>query len=135
MDRQGALELLKKYVKNDKLIKHCIATSSIMKGLAKELKKDEKRWELLGLLHDIDYELVEGDMNKHGVVGAEILREHGFDEDFCETIKRHNYTLFKAKTVEDIALQSADNVSGLIIACALVKGKKITSVTPKTVKE
>ena len=135
MDRSEALELLKKYIKNDKLIKHCIATSAIMKELAKELGEDEKRWELLGLLHDIDYELVEGDMNRHGIVGADILKQHGFDDEFCETIKRHNYYLFKAEKPVDIALQSADNISGLIIACALVKGKKITAVTPKTVRE
>jgi predicted hydrolase (HD superfamily) len=35
----------------------------------------------------------------------------------------------------EIALQAADSVSGLIIACALVKGGKLTEVTPKTVKK
>ena len=134
MDRGSALELLKKYLKNDKLVKHCIATSAIMKELAKELGEDEERWELLGLLHDIDYELVEGDMKRHGVVGAEILSDY-FDEDFCNTIKRHNYHLFDPKTKEEIALVASDNISGLIIACALVKGRKITSVTSKTVRE
>ncbi len=134
MDRSSALGLLKRYLKNDKLVKHCIATSAIMKELAKELGEDEKRWELLGLLHDIDYELVEGDMSKHGVVGAEILKEF-FDEEFCNTIKRHNYHLFEPKTKEDIALVASDNISGLIIACALVKNRKITAVTPKTVRE
>jgi len=134
MDRSEALELLRSYIKNDKLIKHCIATSAIMKELAKELGEDEKRWELLGLLHDIDYELVEGDMNRHGIVGSEILRKY-FDESFCETVKHHNYFLFQPKSREEIALVASDNISGLIIACALVKGRKITAVTPKTVRE
>lgn len=134
MDRNFALNLLKKYLKNDKLVKHCIATSAIMKELAKELGEDEKRWELLGLLHDIDYELVEGDMKRHGIVGSEILKEF-FDDDFCNTVKRHNYYIFEPKTKEDIALIASDNISGLIIACALVKGRKITAVTPKTVRD
>ncbi len=136
MDRDSALNLLKQYIKNDRLIKHCIAVGAIMKELAKELGEDEKKWEIIGILHDIDYEMVEGDMNKHGVVGAEILKKHGVDDDICEIVKRHNHTLFGdyEKPVE-IALQSADAVSGLIIACALVKGGKITEVTPKTVKK
>ncbi len=135
MDKNRALELLKKYIKNEKLIKHCIATGAIMKKIAKELGEDEKRWELIGILHDIDYELVEGDMEKHGIVGAEILKKEGFDDDFCETIKRHNYHLFKAERPVEIALQSADNISGLIIACALVKKGRISDVTKKTVRD
>ncbi len=136
MDRDSALNLLKQYIKNGRLIKHCIAVGAIMKELAKELGEDEKKWEIIGILHDIDYEMVEGDMNRHGVVGAEILKKHGVDDDICEIVKRHNHTLFDdyEKPVE-IALQSADAVSGLIIACALVKGGKITEVTPKTVKK
>jgi putative nucleotidyltransferase with HDIG domain len=129
------MDLLTKYVKNDKLIKHCIATSAIMRELAKELGEDEERWALIGLLHDIDYEIVEGDMNRHGIVGSEILKNEGFDDDFCEIVKRHNYHLFEPKRKEEIALVASDNISGLIIACALVKGKKITAVTSKTVRE
>lgn len=136
MDRDLALNILRQYVKNEKLIRHCIAVGAIMRELAKELGEDENRWEIIGILHDIDYEIVEGDMNKHGIVGAEILKKHGLDDEICEIVKRHNHKLFGdyEKPVE-IALQSADAVSGLIIACALVKGGKITEVTPKTVKK
>ncbi len=136
MDRDSAIELLKKFVKNDRLVKHCIAVGAIMKEIARELGEDENRWEVIGILHDIDYEIVGGDMERHGIVGAEILKEHGFDEEICEVVKRHNHKIFGdyEKPVE-IALQSADALSGLIIACALVKGGKITEVTPKTVKK
>ena len=136
MDRREAIELLKRYVKNDRLIKHCIAVGAIMKELARELGEDEEKWEIIGILHDIDYEIVEGDMKKHGIVGSKILKEHGVDGEICEIVKRHNHMLFGdyEKPVE-IALQSADALSGLIIACALVKGGKITEVTPKTVKK
>ena len=130
------LELLKKYVKDEKLVKHCIATAAIMKELARELGGDEERWWTIGILHDIDYEQTQGDMEKHGLVGAEILRGEGVDEEIVEVVRRHNHVLFGdyEKPVE-IALQAADSVSGLIIACALVKGGKITEVTPKTVKK
>lgn len=130
------LELLKKYVKDDKLIKHCIATAAVMRELAKEFGEDEERWWAIGILHDIDYEQTQGDMEKHGIVGAEILLKEGVDEEIAEVVKRHNHLVFGnyEKPVE-IALQAADSVSGLVVACALVKGGKITEVTPKTVKK
>lgn len=136
MNRDEALELLKKYVKNENLVKHCIATAAIMKELAKELGEDAEKWELIGILHDIDYEITGGDMQKHGVVGYDILKENGVDDEIAEVVKTHNHMLFGnyEKPVE-IALQAADSVSGLIIACALVKSGKLSEVTPKTVKK
>ncbi len=120
------LEVLKKHVKDEKLIKHCIATAAVMKSLAKELGEDEERWWTIGILHDIDYELTGGDMEKHGAVGAEILLKEGFDAEIAEIVKRHNHMLYSdyEKPVE-IALQAADSVSGLVVACALVKGVKL----------
>ena len=135
MDREEALKLLRKYISNENLIKHCLATAAIMKGLAKRLGEDENRWEIIGLLHDIDYELVEGDMNKHGIRGYEILKSHGLSDDIAEAVKRHNYSLFEPESNAEIALQAADNLSGLVIACALVKNRKLSEVTPKTVKK
>jgi len=136
MNRDEALQLLKKYVKNENLVKHCIATAAIMKEIAKELGEDEKKWELIGILHDIDYELVNGDMQKHGIVGYEILKENGVDEEIAEVVKTHNHMLFgNYKKPVELALQAADSVSGLIIACALVKKGKLSEVTPKTVKK
>ena len=135
MDREEALKLLRKYISGENLIKHCIATAAIMKGLAKRLGEDENRWELIGLLHDIDYELVKGDMNKHGIRGYDILKSYGLNDDIAEAVKRHNYSLFEPENPAEIALQAADNLSGLVIACALVKNRKLSEVTPKTVKK
>ncbi len=136
LNRDEAIELLKKYVKNEKLIKHCIAVGAIMREIAKELGEDHNRWEVIGILHDIDYEIVKGDMNRHGILGAEILKKEGVDDEICEVVKRHNHMLFGdyEKPVE-IALQAADSLSGLAIACALVKGGMITEVTPKTIRK
>jgi len=136
LTREDALRLLRKYVKQENLIKHCIATAAVMREIAKHLGEDEHKWELIGILHDIDYELVGEDMTKHGLKGAEILSEEGVDGEIVEVVKRHNHTIFGdyEKPVE-IALQAADSVSGLIIAAALVKKGKLSEVTPKTVKK
>lgn len=129
------LEILRKYVSDESLIKHCIAVAGIMREVARELKEDEELWWKLGLLHDIDHELTKGDMSRHGVLGEEILLKEGF-RDIAELVKRHNHVLFGnyEKPVE-IALQASDSISGLIIACALVKGGKITDVSVKTIKK
>ncbi len=129
------IELLKKYVKDDKLIKHCIAVSAVMRGIARELGEDEELWARIGLLHDIDYEIVEGDMEKHGEMGAKILEKEGYG-DIAQIVRRHNHMRYgDYEEPVELALQAADSVSGLIIACALVKGGKIGEVTPKTVRK
>ncbi len=71
----------------------------------------------------------------HGAKGAEILGKHGIDPALAGIVRRHNHTFFSGtydRTVE-IALQAADSASGLIIACALVKGGRLSDVTVKTV--
>ena len=91
--------------------------------------------ELIGILHDIDFQIINGDMQQHGVRGKDLLVQHGFNLDFAEIVLRHNHFLHNG-TYErrvEIALQAADSVSGLVIACALVKGGQLSLVTAKTV--
>lgn len=135
MDRNAALKLLSEHVTSDSLKGHCIATAAVMKGLAAELGEEEALYELIGILHDIDFQEINEDMERHGLVGYEILKAAGVDENIAAPIRRHNHMLFGGDytTPVEICLQTADSVSGLIIACAYVKGGKITEVTPKTV--
>ena len=137
MDRALAIALLSRYVKDDHLVKHCLATGAVLKALAAHWGDDESRWETIGILHDNDYELVEGDMQQHGSRGAELLLEHGVMPDIAEIIKRHNHFLHNDAYEQrvEIALHAADSVSGLVIACALVKGGQLTLVTAKTVSK
>ncbi len=136
MNREEAIGLLKQYVHSDALFKHCLATAAIMKKIGEFCCEDAQKWETIGILHDIDYELVDEDMERHGPEGARILREHGIDESIAGVVERHNHMLYGPYEEQvEIALQAADSLSGLVIACALVKGGKITDVTPKTVKK
>ena len=118
MERSAAIALLSLYVHEDGLKKHCLATGAVMKALAARLGEDAELWETIGILHDIDFELIHGDMQQHGTRGAEILKEHGIDPDLAGIIQRHNHHLFIGtydRPVE-IALQAADSASGLITA-------------------
>ncbi|MEM4565364.1 MAG: HDIG domain-containing protein [Archaeoglobaceae archaeon] len=132
---EAELEVLKKYLRDESLIKHCIATAGVMREVAKKLRENEELWFKIGLLHDIDYELCNGDMQKHGIIAEEILKKEGYG-DIAEIVKRHNHHLFgNYESAVEIALQASDSISGLVIACALVKGGKIGEVTVETVKK
>jgi putative nucleotidyltransferase with HDIG domain len=135
MERSAAIALLSLYVHEDGLKKHCLATGAVMKALAAHLGEDAELWETIGILHDIDFELICGDMQQHGTKGAEILKEHSIDPDLAGIVQRHNHVLFSGtydRPVE-IALQASDSASGLVTACALVKGGRLSDVTVKTV--
>jgi len=137
LSRADALRLLKENVRDKKIILHMIAVGAIMKGLARYFGEDEELWELVGLLHDIDYERTKNDPSKHGLVAEEILGSL-VSEEVLRAIKSHNYenTGVEPKTRMEKALIASDAVSGLIIACALVMpSKKLEEVKVETVKK
>lgn len=134
MDREDAKNVMGSFLEKESLRNHCLATAAIMKALALRMGGDPEEWELIGILHDIDYEIVGGDMEKHGEEGYRMLLERGLGEEIAGPVRRHNDILHgKSEEPVDVALQSADNISGLIIACAAVKGGRITEVTEKTI--
>jgi len=131
-----SLKVFLERVSDDKLVKHMLAVEAIMRGLAKRLGEDEDLWGITGLLHDIDYEETKDNPSRHGLVSAEILREH-LPEEAIRAIMAHNErTGIEAKTKLDIGLRAADALSGLIVACALVMpNKKIEEVKLSTLKK
>lgn len=128
--------MLKEHVSDESLVRHCLATAAVMKETAARLGEDESKWEIIGILHDVDFEEIGGDMDLHGDAGYDILVSKGVSTDTAEIVRRHNYEKFgDFDDPVDIALTASDNISGLVIACALVKGGRISNVTGKTVKK
>ena len=80
MDRDDALRAIREKVKNENLVRHMLATEAIMRALARRFGENEDEWGLAGLLHDIDVELVGGDMKEHSRLGSELARELGASE-------------------------------------------------------
>ena len=137
MDWDEALRLIRENVSNQKIILHMIAVSAIMRALAKYLQKDEQLWELVGLLHDIDYEKTRSDPKRHGIEAESLLREK-VSEEVIHAIKAHNFenTGVNPETDMEKALIAADAVSGLIIATALVMpNKKLKEVRVETLEK
>jgi putative nucleotidyltransferase with HDIG domain len=135
MTREEALDSIEANVENENLIKHMLATEAIMRALARRLGEDEKEWGLTGLLHDIDMELTEGDMNIHSKLGADLARDLGASEAMAHAILCHNETHgIPRETKLDKALFCADPLTGLITAAALVRpDKKLSGLEAKSV--
>jgi putative nucleotidyltransferase with HDIG domain len=108
-----------------------------MRALARRLGGDEDEWGIAGLLHDIDVELTEGDMNAHSRLGADLVREMGVSEEIAHAILCHNEAHgIPAETLLDKALFCADPLTGLITAGALVlPDKKLANLKPKSVRK
>ena len=88
--REDAVQLLKKYNKDPFHIQHAYTVEAVMKWYAKELGygDDAEYWGIVGLLHDIDFELYpEG----HCLKAPELLREVGVSEDVIHSVVSHGY--------------------------------------------
>ncbi|MDD3887215.1 MAG: lysine--tRNA ligase [Patescibacteria group bacterium] len=136
IDRKTAWELLKQNIKTENLIKHCLASESIMKALAKKLNKPEQAWGITGLVHDLDFDYTKDKPEKHTLMTAEILEEYDLPEDMIDAIKSHNYenTGITKKTDLDFALSASEQLSGLIVSAALVlPDKKLAFLKPESV--
>ncbi|HLD20088.1 MAG TPA: HDIG domain-containing protein [Patescibacteria group bacterium] len=135
MTQQQAMALLREHVKNENLIKHMIAAESVMKALAKKFEQDQEKWALAGLLHDIDWEETADDPLQHSIVSQEYLKIAGVDDDIIRAIYVHNHLHgIEPQTIFEKALYCAEELTGLIVACALVQpDKKLASVTAESV--
>lgn len=123
MNRQEALELVKKHVPQKNLVKHMLAAEAVMKALARKFGEDEEKWGLAGLLHDVDYAETADKPEIHAVRSAEILREQGVDEDIIHAILGHNNKA-ERDTLMSKALYAVDPLTGFLVACALMTPEK-----------
>jgi putative nucleotidyltransferase with HDIG domain len=128
---EEARQLFHQYVRADNLIKHSLATEAIMKALARRLKQDEALWAMTGLLHDLDFEETKEDPAAHALKTAQVLAEKGVNAIVVQAIKAHNAEALGIQRTQpiDFALTAAENITGLIVATALVyPDKKLASV-------
>ncbi|MGI6423170.1 MAG: HD domain-containing protein [Candidatus Dojkabacteria bacterium] len=144
MNRDTAEKLLNKYITTPWLKLHMRETEVIMRGLAKELGENEDEWGIAGLLHDLDYDYVEKDPQRHVVEFDILLKKEGIEvgrdisNEVYHAIKSHYEEHPKIEQRResklDFALSASENLSGFLVACALVQpDKKISSVSVESV--
>lgn len=135
MNREQALNIVTEFVKNENLIKHMLAVEAAMRAYARKFGEDEESWGRVGLLHDFDWE-IHPNLEEHPVQGAPILRERGVPEEDIRTILSHaEHSGVPRQTLRDRALYAVDELTGLIVAVALVRPtKNIHDVEVKSIK-
>ena len=132
--RDEAFTLLKKYNKDPFHIQHALTVEAVMKWYANELGygEDAEYWGIVGLLHDIDFELYP---EEHCLKAPEMLREAGVGEDVIHSVVSHGYgiTVGCGATIDvapeqemEKVLFAADELTGLIWAAALMRPSKST---------
>ena len=134
--RDQAMALLKERLSDQVLIKHSLATEAIMRHIAGGFGADPEIWGIAGLLHDIDFAETKDTPHRHALVAAEILKQAGVSDEVIEAIKSHNAEALGIQRTDTLhfALTAAENLTGLIVATALVQpDKKIAQVKPSSV--
>jgi putative nucleotidyltransferase with HDIG domain len=137
MDRESAWKTVCEFVQDTGLRRHMLSVEAAMRHYARKLGGDEHRWALAGLLHDFDWE-IHPTLHDHPAKGAPILRERGLDEDTVTAILSHNTagTGIKPSRPIDFALSACDEITGLVIAVALVRPTKdVREVEVKSIKK
>ncbi len=129
--RENALQLLRQHVKNENLIKHMLAAEAVMRALAEKFEGNADEWGLTGLLHDIDWEETQDNPHNHSLVSSVYLAHEGVGSEVVQAIKTHNHLHgIIPQTLLEKALYSAEELTGLLVACALVQpSKKIADVS------
>ena len=122
MTHEEALQLVRTYIKNENMVKHCLAAEAVMAALAERLGQDREKWALAGLLHDLDVEVTNADLKAHGLETVRMLQELGVDPEIVDAIRMHNEEAHgdKRSAVFHHALAAGETITGLIIATALV---------------
>lgn len=127
--RENALALVREHTKNENLVKHMLAVEAAMRFYARKYGEDENKWGTVGLLHDFDYEKFPNQEHNptagHPTEGSKILREKGYPEEIIRAILSHaDYTGIPRESVMEKALFACDELTGFVVACALVRPSK-----------
>ena len=125
-NRETALGALQKYNKEAFHIQHGLTVEAVMRWYAQELGhgQDAEFWALVGLLHDIDFEMWP---DEHCKKCVELLQKIGATEEFIHAVCSHAYG--PCSDVEPVhemekVLFAADELTGLIGAAARMRPSK-----------
>jgi putative nucleotidyltransferase with HDIG domain len=137
IDRTTAWGLVTENVQTQGLRRHMLAVEAAMRWYAAKLDADPEEWGIAGLLHDFDWE-IHPTLAAHPAEGAPLLRAAGVDESIVQAILSHNTegTGVERSRPIDFALLASDEITGLIIAAALVRpSKDVREVEVKSLKK
>lgn len=124
--REGALELLKKYNKDPFHLEHGEIVEKTLRYFARELGygEDEEFWGIVGLLHDLDFELWP---EQHCIKERDLMQEAGLSEELIHATTSHGWSItvdVKPEHEMEKVLYAVDELTGLIGAVVLMRPSK-----------
>jgi putative nucleotidyltransferase with HDIG domain len=123
-NREEAWLLLNETTQNQNLVRHMLAVEAGMRAYARRFGEDEELWGIVGLIHDFDYEQ-HPTADEHPFAGAAILKERGWPQEIVDAVLSHaDYAGVVRDTPLKKALFAVDELTGLIVAVALVRPSK-----------
>jgi len=134
--REKAFELLKQYNKTDSLIRHALAVEAVMKFMSEKANEDVEKWGIIGLIHDLDYEMYP---DQHCKMTEKILTENNWPPEYIRAVMSHGWGL--VTDVEPVSklertIYAMDELTGLVATSALVRpSKSVLDMEAKSVKK
>ncbi len=129
--REKAWQVLTDNVKESVLLNHCLAVETAMRAYGEKFGENVEYWGAVGLLHDVDFEKYPENHPNHA---AMLLKPHGYDANFISDVESHARDWPGERTLLQKTLYAVDELTGFIIACALVRpDKDLANVEVKSV--
>ena len=134
--RDRALELFKRYNKSESLMKHALSVEGVMRYMAKKHGEDEEKWGIIGLIHDLDYEMYP---DQHCTMTEKILKENNWPEEYIRAVLSHGWGLasdVKPVSLLERTIYAVDELTGLVATSALVRpSKSVMDMETRSVKK
>jgi predicted hydrolase (HD superfamily) len=136
MHRDDAWQILTEFAQEERTRKHGLAVEAVMQAYGRLFREDEEKWGIVGLLHDFDWEIHPTE-DLHPMEGSKLLAARGVPEDIRYAILCHAPFLgLEYRSTMDRAIYASDELSGFVIACALVKpDRSLSLVEPSSVRK
>ena len=132
-NRERTWQVLREHVKEKVLLNHCQAVEAAMGAYGEKFGENVEYWRAVGLLHDVDFEKYPDD---HPGKAGDILRPYGYSDQFIQDIESHAREEEMERTLLQKTLFAVDELTGFVIACALVRpDKNIANVEVKSVQK
>jgi predicted hydrolase (HD superfamily) len=126
---------LREWTSGPSLLNHARAVSLVMRQAAHRYgcgADDEPAWAIAGLLHDADYEQWPDEHPRRIVAW---LRDRG-EEEIAHAVAAHVARMgLLCETAMDRALLACDELTGFVMACALVRPDRLRTLGPASVKK
>ena len=134
--RKEALELFRRYNQSESLFRHALAVEAVMKYMARKNGEDEEKWGIIGLVHDLDYEMYP---DQHCTMTEKILREEGWPDEYIRAVVSHGYGIcsdIEPRSLLEKTLFAIDELTGLVTTSALVRpSRSVLDMEAKSVRK